>query len=302
VPIVRQSSGGLPPKPAANESECARVTAALAWLDDATLTGAREFALGEERAFSLDQDAATLTLTQENGVELKLRAQVLASFRPHDRSFRWGWANSSVDPILLKAVNTARESLSAEEFRAFETPTFQATFQESTGLIALAAQASGCAGAYRALGKDGLTVFVGYGAPDHATIPPTFIKHAVTANEERGAQDLVRSYNDEMFPIDVAAARDGQDEELLARKSAIYARYWHAEDEDYWRPCSFSWPSDHDPSRIKRYITIPRRANGVYVVVQRTPIDKNAFVVDTVDGKQRITGVDLNWGRGLLLA
>jgi hypothetical protein len=302
MPIPRQSGAGLPPKPAANESEHARVTAALTWLDDAALLGAREFALGEERTFSLNQDAATLTLIHESGVELTLRAQVLASFRPRDRSFRWGWANSSIDPMLLEAINTARERLSVEKLQAFETPAFQATFQDSAGLIALAAQTSGCAGVYRTLGKDGLTVFVGYGAPDKAAIPPTLITHTVTADEERGAQDVVRSYNDQMFRVDVAAARDGHDEELLAKKDAIYARYWHAKDEDYWRPCSFGWPSEHDPSRIKRYITIPRRANGVYVVVQRTPMDKNAFVLETVEGKQRITSIDLNWGRGLLLA
>ncbi|MBI3677818.1 MAG: hypothetical protein HY243_14510 [Proteobacteria bacterium] len=284
------------------------MAAAAAWLDDATLSAAREFALGEERTFSLDQDTATLTLTQESGVELKLRAQVLASFRPQDRSFRWSWANSSVDPILLEAAKTAREHFSAENFRAFEMPTFQATFDDCTGLVALAAQVSGCAGVYRALGEDALTAFVGYRTPEKDTIAPKLIKYAVSADEERGAQEVVRSYNDEMFPIDVAyheaQGADGTElaDEFLVKKDAIYERYWHADDKDYWRPCSFAWPSDHDPFRIKRYITIPKRANGVYVVAKRNAFDLNPFVVEMVGEKQRITSIDLDWGRGLLLA
>jgi hypothetical protein len=80
------------------------------------LTAARNFALGEERRFLLDLKYATLTLTLRRRVEVKLDAQILATFHPDDRLFRWGWPYSTVDPMLLEAVNAARERVSAENF------------------------------------------------------------------------------------------------------------------------------------------------------------------------------------------
>lgn len=76
----------LPPLDAA-----ARTTldAADMWLDGQTRAHMRSIWLGEERTFHVDQDDASPTLLHGDGHRVALRAEIIGSFRPQDRSFGW---------------------------------------------------------------------------------------------------------------------------------------------------------------------------------------------------------------------
>ena len=309
--------GATPPeRPEPDADERARLRDAARWLDAVALRDARAFALGEERSYGFDQDTGALSLRHADGAILVLPGQILGSFRPHDRSFRWAWANPNVAPTMVRAALTARERMASA---AFQVPTFQTSYRDGKALAALAARLGGCRGAYRAVTDDHLSVFVGYGEPD-GLLPPVATEgpgsDAPADAELVEVTALVDRYDAAMLPHDVEAheretALDPCDgaaqlavlDAVLAAKKRDHDRFWHRAD-GYWDPISVDWPSPHDPVRQKRRFAVPRRAGGAYVIMQaghRT----DALVVERVGGatggEWRITDRDLGWGKGLPL-
>ena len=266
---------------------------------------ARAFALGEERSFNADQQTNQLKLNFADGKSLELGMHLLASFRPHDRSFRWAWANTSVQ-APEKAI-AARDHATTKTFQVFEVPTFHATFEESQELVALAGRLSGCDGVYRCVTNEHLSIFVGYTAPKVGA--DWFAPPRPSVAQEAEAIDLVTRWDREMLPHDRTwndapeASKDTQEFglEILARKTEVYKRYWRRDDNS-WEPSSFGWPSDHDPEQYRRRFAIPRRAGGVYVITQLETSGQNAHIVNFFDDGPRITNQDIEWGNGLLLA
>ena len=310
----------LPRRPEPDAGERAPMRDAARWLDDAALRDARALALGEERSYGFDQDTGALSLRHADGAILVLPGQILGSFRPQDRSFRWAWANPNVAPAMVRAALTARERMASA---AFQTPTFRTSYSDGKALAALAARLDGCRGAYRAVTDDHLSVFVGYGEPD-GTLPlakplprgNTSGTDAPTDADLAEAIALVDRYDAAMLPHDVeaherGAALDPADgaallavlDDALAGKQRDHARFWHHADA-YWNPASVDWPSPHDPARQRRRIAVPRRAGGTYVVMQADH-QTDALVVERVGGatggEWRITDRDLGWGKGLPL-
>jgi hypothetical protein len=303
------SSGGgggskLPPRPPASAGEKTALREAVRWLDAATLAHARAFGLGEERSFNADQDAGKVVLNFADGEVLELDMHLLGSFRPHDRSFRWAWANSSVQ-TPHKAI-AARDHASTKSFEAFKTPTFKVTFDEAQGLVAHAARLGGCDGVYRCITEEHLSVFVGYSTPK---VPTGWFKAPrATETQEAAAIALLANWDRESFPHDKAwhdgssADKETPDlmEGLIGKKTEIYERYWRR-DDDYWLPSSFGWPSEHDPAQHARRIAHPARAGGIYVITQ-LPTAMHAHVVNFFPDGPRIVDQDIGWGTGLLLA
>lgn len=268
------------------------LNAADLWLTEQTQSQMRSLWLGEERGFDVDQDEASLTLTHADGYRETLRAEIIGSFRPQDRSFRWAWANTSVDRALTTA---ARAAQSRAVFAALTEPTFETTFETARMLAAYAALTGGLDGVYRGLTDNALTVFVGFRAPQSARPP---------SPNEAAATKLVDAYDAAMLPLDrayqAARNRDAAMDSLLKDKNAVYDRFWRRND-DFWRPSSFGWPSEHDNAERLRRFAVPRRAGGLYVVTERRTIGWDALVVTPFDDGLFITDYDLDWGRGVLL-
>jgi hypothetical protein len=302
------ASDGPPPRPPFAEQEDAMLASAREWLDAATRTHARALALGEERTYHVDQDAGRLTLLHADGFKLEFAdVQILASFKPEDGSLRWSWANSSVDPRRSEAARAARDQAATSSFASLREPTFKVKFEDCVGLVALAARLSEQDGVYRCLVDGSLSVFVAYKLA-HTTPGPS--SHPALESLEAEAAALIDRYDAEMLPIDhehnarppeLTIEEDSAlASRLLARKLAVYRRYWSRTDA-YWEPASFGDPSDHAPSTRLRRFTLPCRAGGVYVVTQRRPWHSEAHVVQDMGGTLKITDMDLDWGQGLLL-
>lgn len=273
----------------------AELSSAAHWHAAQTLEHAAAWGLGEERRFTGDQEKGTLTLHFDAGDDVVLPMQFLASFDPHDGTFRWAWANASVDPALRRAVETAHAWGEANGIADFVRPVAQHKFGTLARLVALAGMKSGCEGVYRGVSDDSLSIFMGFGKPLQGVYWPN--GQADTAFQD-AARALVAQWHAENLPLDAAYQRDNsQMDALLDMKDAIYDRTWHRND-DYWRPCSFGWPSDHDPNEHTEAITLPRRAGGAYVVTRRG-IHCDAHVVEHTAVGIRITDQDLEWGNGL---
>ena len=297
-----------PKRPPLAPGEQALLTSAREWLDAATRAHARIFALGEERTYNVDQDARRLTLHHADGLKVNLAdIQILGSFRPQDSSLRWSWANSSVTEQLTAAARHSRDHAATAALVSLRTPTFEVKFEDCVGLVALAARLGGYDCVYRSIVDGSLSVFVAYRLPGLAAdvFPPR-----LTPGVEAEAVAILDRYDAEMLPIDelhIGRPRGMPVEEetkfdhkLLDQKLAIYRRYWTRADQ-FWEPASFSDPSEHSPLRRIRRFSLPRRAGGIYVITQRQFWHNEAHVLTLIDGKLRITDMDLDWGHGVLL-
>jgi hypothetical protein len=274
----------------------AELAAAAHWLHQQTLAHAAAWGLGEERRFGADQDRGALTLHFDVGADVVLPMQILASFDPHDRTFRWAWANRSAQSALSRAAETARAWGEANRVADFTAPVRAQTFDALSRMVALAAAKAGCAGVYRGITDDSLSVFMGFAAPeDGAYWPNGRVDEAFL----EAARALITGWHQENFALDAAHERDPHRmDELLVANDTIYDRTWRRADA-YWRPCSFSWPSDHDPAKHIEVLTLPRRAGGAFVITRRD-LQCDAHVVEQTDAGLRITDQDLDWGNGLI--
>ena len=288
---------------------------AVQWLHDSNEANARAWALGQHRRFEVDQDKGRLTLFFADGKMAVLPVQIIASFLPGDRNVRWAWAIDSVDASLAEASAELRRYGEAEGIAALTQPELTLEFDKLVQFAALAASFHGCAGLYRCLREDHSTVLVGFGAaeiqsnqgkPIHAD---TLWRMGRASPEfEARARSLVESWDSEIFPIDrdleltrpaTPEAEIEAMETALDAKDRVYERYWRPKNE-MWRPCSFSWPSDHDPGAHLPTLTLPRRGGGCFVVRWPVPHREFAYIVEEREDELRITDIDLNWGTGMV--
>ena len=295
----------LPAYPEPSQSERDALADAAKAIDAAALKHARDAFLGEERSYTFDQEKGALTLRHGDRDTYQLSGEVIGSFRPQDRSFRWAWANANVDPEISRTSASARDTLGSDDL--YRLPTFHATYEQSKALAARCAVLAGLDGLYRAVTDEHLSVFVGYMLPEQRLRGAATTVDAPSALRE--AIELVARYDAAMFPIDrhaherneAAGASIDLDalRSAVAEKRAVHERFWHDPDGE-WTPDSTDWPSGHDRAERLRRIALPRRAGGVYVVTQgRAGYD--ALILDRIDGEWRITDHDLQWGKGLPL-
>jgi hypothetical protein len=311
----------FPARPPLGEGESTALASASDWLRQALLRDVRIFALGEERNFSVDQDTRTLTLVHADGLRLELGATLLASFNPHNGTFRWAWSNSSVDEEFSSASHALRRHPETIGFPSFSTPIFDAqSFEDCGALVALAARLSGYAGVYRAITPDHLSVFLGYMPPSDMDVARLWSAGRAAAEDESEALRLVEAYDAAMLPFDAEYAEfvganadsDIHDDavrrieanpdvinDISRRQLETHRRFWRRSD-NYWNP-PLGWPSEHDPARRSLFFAAPRRAGDVYVVRGDGSLTPSAFVLRRFDDGMRIVDQDLDWGSALLL-
>ena len=298
-----------------NPAEAADIERAGRWLNQSNEANARSWGLGQERNFEVDQEKGRMTLFFRDGTKAFLPIQIIASFLPAERSVRWAWANDSVAGPLAGAAAKLRGYGEEKGVAALTRQELELQFEELVAYSALAASLHGCSGLYRCLREDHSTVMVGFGAPEIESkagepIEPDGMWPKGRADEafESRARKLVEAWDSEMFPIDrdymrlkarSADARIEAMESALAAKDRIFERYWRPRNEA-WRPCSFAWPSDHEPAAHLPTLTLPRRGGGCFVV--RRPDERRtlAYVVEAFDGEPRITDIDDDWGKALV--
>ena len=278
-----------------------RLAAACDWLAQQNIRLARDWGIGLEQNYDYDQGTGLLGLKFGDGRAITARGQFLGSFDPRDRSFMWSWANSSILPA--HSEDAARLKAEGERLglAALTTPVQSAGFDALTPLLALAAQQGGADGVYRCMLNGTTSVFLSLRIDASAGGGAT----AASADDAMlaAAHALAAGYDAEMLAID-RDYHEREDEEgiagvLLDRKRAVYRRYW-SRDDDYWEPCSFGWPSDHDPDETKLRFTVPHPGGGALDITIGKLVGRTVYRIGPVgDGLKIIDGL-LDWGDGFI--
>lgn len=288
------------PRLAPTDALAPRLREACVWMTEQNIVLARAHKLGLEQDHAFDQDSGRLVLSFGDGAELVLRAQVLGSFDPRDRSFMWGWANPSILPETSADAARLRGEGERLDLAVLTTPIQIVMFDELLPLIALAAQVAGADGVYRCLANGSTSVFLSL-----RTEGALADRSGATADALmfEAARDLAARYDAEMLALDRDYHERSGDEdiagEVIERKLAVYDRYW-SRDDDYWEPCSTGWPSDHDPDRRKLHFSVMHPEGGVLDIAIGKTFGQTAYRIESVDGALRITDSLIEWGDGMI--
>lgn len=298
------------PKLVLGEGLRTRLGEACDWLANRNISLARTHGIGLEETYAFDQDEGRLELIFSDGRKIVANGQLLGSFDPRDRTFLWAWANPSMrQELLADALRAQAEGRRTGEI-SLTTPMQAADFGQLTALLALVSQMSGADGLYRCITNGSTSVFVTFRIDAHLLPDGTKVDagafFADRASDETlaSAAVIARSYDGEMFAIDRIYHERGDDsaqamDELLAKKLEIYERYW-SRDDDSWKPCSFGWPSDHDPATVKACFTAPHLRGGVLDISIGKMVRKTIYRFDRAGGDLKITDQLIDWGEGFV--
>ncbi len=287
-----------------------RLGEACDWLTDRNISLVRMHGIGLEETFAFDQDEGRLELIFSDGRKILARGQLLGSFDPRDRTFLWAWANPSIHQALLEDAHRAQAEGRRIGEAALTTPMQSADFGELTAVLALVSQISGADGLYRCITNGSTSVFVTFRIDAHLLPDGTGVDANAFLADRAGdetlasAAALARAYDGEMLAIDRDYHQRGEQstqlmDELLAKKLEIYGRYWSRDDDD-WKPCSFGWPSDHDPATMKVCFTAPHLRGGVLDISIGKTVRKTIYRFEHVGGDLKITDQLIDWGAGFV--
>ena len=161
-------------------------------------------------------------------------------------------------------------------------------------------------GVYRMMANGSVSVFIGYrlksffGKDGNETAAETFVAEIETDRISR-AQAHCDSYDAEMLGVDEAYNALGDNtkmKDFLDQKNEVYSRYWKRND-NFWTPCSFSWPSEHDINTVPIKFTGPV-INQAALIGRIHGFQKTIYHVEFFDGEPKITDNLIEWGRGFI--
>jgi hypothetical protein len=306
-----RSTPDVHPRLILGEGLAAHLSEACSWLTNRNVFLAREHGVGLEETYAFDQDQGKLELIFGDGRKIAASGQLLGSFDPQDGTFLWAWANPSIRPALLEDARRAQAEGRRIGDAALTTPIQTADFDQLTALLALVSQVAGADGLYRCITNGSTSLFMTFRLDAHLLPDGT----EVAANaffEDRASEELLvsanalaGSYDGEMLAIDRAFhERDQEGElqamkELLASKLEVYERYW-SRDDDYWKPCSFGWPSDHDPETRKVGFTAAHVLGGALDISIGKMVGKTVYRIERAGSALKITDQLIDWGPGFV--
>jgi len=263
--------------------------------------------IGLETTYDFFQDSGKLILSYDGGRKIIAKGEIIASFDPGPGSFMWAWANptistdeSSISTKLRVLGETLNEGL-------LLNPTQSLKFAQIVDLMAFAMNEGAFDGVYRAFVNGYVSTFIAYRVESFIDADGNDIAESnflqITKDEQLSkAQNHCTAYDNDMFLIDQEynSQAEGADmKPFLGRKNKLYSHFWKRDDDD-WKPCSFSWPSNHD---LKRHnISFASSGGNQTVLIGRVSENMSITVyrVEFFENEPKITDQLIEWGNGFI--
>jgi hypothetical protein len=115
-------------------------------LQEVTEEHRNRWKLGQEKAWSVDEDQGIISFTFANSVVVSAPAQVIGTYHVTDKIFTWGWKHPNVLPILQQHAHRVYDfgvEYGSEELTTQQVPCSEKRAWEYTALAMLLAEASG---------------------------------------------------------------------------------------------------------------------------------------------------------------
>lgn len=210
-------------------------------------------------AWSVDLDAGTIAFDAPDGTRAVAPVQVVGTLDTNAGTWMWGWDHPSVPKGCARDAAAVRDYGAARGLSDMTTRVIRCDEANAWEFTAIAAHLSNAQGAYR--GPTGATlVFMTFGTvtlsnPAAQAAPVRTERDLGAGLEPVEAPDVLahaQGYCAEIAEIERAHCALPEDEQIRRFRDAVgaqqpvYERYWRR-DDDYWRPCSVSCPSENDP-------------------------------------------------------
>lgn len=110
----------------------------------------RAWGLGSFARWNLDQTTGRLEFTAADGGRAVTPAQIIGSYQPSDRSWRWAWDNPSIKPALQRDSLLVKRFGEQHGIARLTSPRFVGEEADAWAMTAIAFKLTGAQGAYRA--------------------------------------------------------------------------------------------------------------------------------------------------------
>jgi len=128
----------------------------------------REFELDKHERWDYDQESGSLVFSNQGVPAVRAAIQFIGSFSNVTNTWLWAWANFSVNEDLRQAVIKVRDLGDERHFPRLAVPKWKATEEDGWHMAAIAAEAMGALGVYRAPKENGFT-YLAIMSADHAS-------------------------------------------------------------------------------------------------------------------------------------
>ncbi len=122
----------------------------------------RQWRLGKESAWNVDQDKGEIEFSFADGSVVRAPVQIVGTWNREDRVFQWAWGHASVVAGMRRHAENARQWGERNRQAKYASRAIPATSEEAFQFAAVAAALSGANGVYR--GQTGTAwVFMTFG-------------------------------------------------------------------------------------------------------------------------------------------
>lgn len=110
---------------------------------------ARQWRLGKESAWHVDQDKGELELKFTDGAVVRMPVQIIGTYNRADNVFQWAWGHASVVAGMRRHAENAKEWGMRNRQAKYASRVIPATQDEAFQFTAVAATLSAAKGVYR---------------------------------------------------------------------------------------------------------------------------------------------------------
>lgn len=110
---------------------------------------AKQWRLGRETGWDVDQDKGELALSFADGTVRRMPVQIVGTYNRQDGVFQWAWGHASVVTGMRRHAEAARQWGERNRQAKYASRAVPATPEEALQFAAVAAALSGAKGVYR---------------------------------------------------------------------------------------------------------------------------------------------------------